>query len=141
MAEKKGGCLTTIAALFVLGSIGNVILLIAGKASELELESPFSRFIVCCGLFACALVYVELSDTGWKVAFGLIEMGAAFLSNWHQLSQLGRIGLQPQLYDRLAFIAGGIVLIAHGWKDASEGLNKKKDQQANALDVAGNRRQ
>ena len=137
MTEKKRELWKTMLGLVAFASIAGVILLAAGQGSYLRLETVAGRTLLSAGLFLLAIRYLDFENAAWRIGFGLFEIGAAMVSNWHQLSQLANKGLQSGVYERLAFIVGGIVLIEHGLSNLVRGAERVNRKRENKLGTGG----
>jgi hypothetical protein len=120
--EKKSRLAAFVAVylvFFCLGAIVGVVRVAMGYTSDLN--DPAARGVVLAGMFLFALVYHKIEDTAWKLAIGFVEIGVAMVSNYYQLEKLASASTQQYAFDRLAFLAGGIILLSKGIKDVAKG--------------------
>jgi hypothetical protein len=110
--------LTWLAIVTVVGSLVAVLNMAMGDYSFIE--DPVKRAFVCAGLALWAFIYFVVGKTKWKIAFGIIQVLAALWSDWYQLGKIA--SGHGQIVERLTFVAGALVVLAHGFKDIFEGL-------------------
>jgi hypothetical protein len=85
---------------------------------------PFDRGVTCAALVGLAFVYVKLENTRAKLVFSGMEVLAGIWSSYYEISKLEIEGKHPDIHGRLALIAGGVVVMAHGMKHLMKALEK-----------------
>ena len=85
------------------------------------IEDPVKRAFVCAGLALWAFIYFVVGKTKWKIAFGIVQVLAALWSDWYQLGMIAS-DVHGRSIERWTFVAGALVVLAHGFRDIFDGL-------------------
>lgn len=125
-----------ISALWVISTLAVVLKFLEGGTSEFA--DPSLRDLLLFWMFVFGWAYYCLEKTKFKLVFGVIEIVAGLASNYAQLGKFATQGTQGAVYDRLALIAGGVIVLAKGIKDVMKGYEKYKQNPEGQKAVLAN---
>lgn len=86
--------------------------------------NPGVRFVTCLCFLGCGGIYWFIKQKLPQFALGLFEIAAGLWSNYYQLGKISLKAAEYDVTDRVLFIAAGVAVIGHGFKELFEGLPK-----------------
>jgi len=81
-----------------------------------------TRNVFCILFLILGYWYFRLKERFSRLWVGIISLAAGLGSNWYEVSKWSKS--TDERYDRLVFVVAGTAVIAHGFKEISEGLKK-----------------
>jgi hypothetical protein len=126
-APKAGDSARTnliVLVVWLVPTSGIVVELIEGHTSPLAHLGP--RLFVLVWMVLFGWLYYKFAETKVKLVIGILEIGAGLASNFDQLGRLA--GEQRDVYERLALLAGGVIVLSKGIKDVIKGYEKFRQQ-------------